>query len=177
VEANETGLVDKLTNLAQLDIDAALAYDQAIKNIDTGDEDIREALQSFQDDHMQHIEDLAKLIDSYGGEPPAFSKDLKGFVIEGVTAILSRVGTRSALVAMTSNETLTNSRYHAALGGDLPTDVRTLLEKNLADEQWHQEYITGSLKEKFSISITIGGAPRGKDVAASSHPASGEATV
>ncbi len=93
-----------------------------------------------------------------GGEPPEFKRDAKGFLIEGMTAVMSKVGTRGALMAMTENELLTNLKYKLASGGDFSPDVLQLIKRNYADEKRHLGFITKAMKEKFGLvrpSVTV----------------------
>jgi len=135
-----------LTKLTQLDIDASFAYEQALKQID--DPDIFRNIKKFHDDHLRHIEDLSILICQYGGTPPEKTKDFKGYLIEGFTAFLSVIGTKGALIAMESNEKLTNKKYREALEqkDNLPHNVESLIAKNYGDEKTHLEYITKTLQ-------------------------------
>jgi len=143
-------IINKLTNIVQLDIDAILAYNQAIENIEQ--DDIRQSLVAFRADHDRHVTDLSRVIERLGGTPPSFERDFKGFFIEGMTAITSKVGTRSALTSMFGNEMLTNSVYRAATEmEDVSDDIRNLVQRNYGDEQRHLAYIKNTLKEKFGM--------------------------
>jgi len=52
------------------------------------------------------------------------------------------MGDRAILEAMKSNEDTTNREYEKATARtDLPDDLRAVLNKNLADERRHREYI------------------------------------
>jgi len=134
----------KLVALAQLDIDAVRAYSQAIEKIDV--QEIRGRLENFRSDHERHIRDLAPCITQYGEKPPEHSPDLKGFFIEGMTALRSVTGTEGALKAMRMNEQLTNARYEAALKAELAPQVRQVVERNRQDEQRHLQYIERCLE-------------------------------
>lgn len=136
-------VIDKLTDLMQLDIDAVEAYDQALKNIKSAD--IHAQISQFRADHVQHIEALSALIKQYGGIPPERTKDFKGFLIKGMTAIQSVMGEKAALQAMKMNEKLTNSMYERALEDTYPADVLELLRKNFRDEKQHLAYINSCL--------------------------------
>lgn len=142
-------IIDHLTNLVQLDIDAILAYDHAIADID--EMRIRNNLERFRGDHERHVENLSRLIVTYGGRPPEFSRDFKGFIIEGMTAIMTKGGTRSTLLAMTSNEAITNARYRAATSLDFPPEIKETIQHNYRDEQHHIAFIKEVLKEKFGF--------------------------
>jgi rubrerythrin len=149
--ANEK-IVKKLTDLTQLDIDAAHAYDQALKHIDNKEH--YNNIARFRDDHIDHINDLSAMIRQYGGTPPEVTKDFKGYLIEGMTAIRSLTGITGALKAMETNEVLTNKTYNAALSDEeanWPNDVLQLLRKNYADEIRHLEYIRQAINILESV--------------------------
>lgn len=139
-------LAKQLIKLAQLDIDAVNAYEQALKNIEHAD--IHANISQFKNDHIQHIDDLATAIRSLGGEPPERTLGIKGFMIAGFTAIRSATGTQGALKAMQSNEKLTNSTYEKALSWESPPNIKMLIEKNYADEKRHLAYINDVLATK-----------------------------
>lgn len=139
-------LAKKLYKLAQLDIDAVNAYEQALKNIEHAG--IHTQISTFRDDHVRHINELSVVIRTLGSEPPERTLDIKGVLIAGFTVIRSAMGTEGALKAMQGNEKLTNSTYADALSWDLTPEIRTLLEKNYADEKRHLEYINNVLATK-----------------------------
>lgn len=138
-------LVEKLNDLIKLDVDAIHAYDQSIAacNMD----ELRRRLTEFRADHDRHVQELSDCVRQCGGQPE-IRRDWKGFLIGGFTAIVSQ-GDHSALVAMQTNEELTNSYYRRALEmQDLSPDVRSLLEKNFADEQRHLQWIKDQLASR-----------------------------
>lgn len=137
-------LLDKLTKLAQLDIDAIGAYKTAIAKID--DATIQQKLTQFKGDHERHVIDLNREIVTMDGAPLEEKPDLKGLLIKGLTALQSAFGTESALKAMKGNEELTNKTYDEALAdNNLPVHIRFLLEKNRDDERLHLQYIEQQL--------------------------------
>jgi rubrerythrin len=141
----EQTIAKRLIALAQLDIDAVHAYTQAIEEIDLPK--VRDELEGFCADHLRHIDELSALIISMDAEPPQYKKDFKGYLIEGMTALRSATGTAGALKAMRMNEKLTNARYEAALDGELPDDVLTVVRANLEDERRHLRFIEKCIDE------------------------------
>jgi uncharacterized protein (TIGR02284 family) len=138
-------IVRLLESLAHVDIDAWHAYGQAMEKIEDALE-IRRKLEEFRGDHHRHVTELSGKIVALGGNPPEFSKDFKGHLIEGFTALRSITGTQGALAAMRSNEQLTNRKYAKALEEiGLPSDVRDVLENCYADEQRHLQYVEDRL--------------------------------
>jgi uncharacterized protein (TIGR02284 family) len=147
-----------LVALAQLDVDAVRAYTQAIEKIDV--EEIRGRLEHFRRDHERHIQDLSAHIRRLGAQPPEHTPDMKGVLIEGMTALRSITGTEGALKAMRMNEQLTNTRYEAALKADMPAEVRNVVEKNREDERRHLQYIEQCLQnESWKSTASARSAP------------------
>ncbi|MFN7147353.1 MAG: DUF2383 domain-containing protein [Myxococcota bacterium] len=125
-----------LTNLVQIDIDAVIAYEQAIKGV--SDTRMRRTLEGFRDDHQRHVDNLSEVVTRFGGKPPARTPDALGFKIAGFTEIRARAGEEAALMATRDNELLTNRAYEDALNSnDLPDDVLDLVRRNYADEKRH----------------------------------------
>jgi uncharacterized protein (TIGR02284 family) len=124
-----------LNDLIQLDFDAVQAYKQAIAKID--DVVARADLESFQEDHEDHIRQLSQTVRMMGGEPEKAGRDLKGLLLEGLTALRSVTGTLGALRAMRTNEKITNRSYERALQEKLPSAPREVVLKNREDERRH----------------------------------------
>lgn len=136
-------LVTRLNHLIQVDIDAVNAYSQAILALEHGE--VRDRLAEFRGDHERHIRDLSAIVTRLGGTPRE-RRDLMGFMIEGFTAASSSLGPISALTAMRSNEELTNLAYERAAALELPADIREVVDRNLADERRHRDFISQHLR-------------------------------
>jgi uncharacterized protein (TIGR02284 family) len=136
--------IKRLNNLIHLDVDAIQAYQQAIDACDTAE--IRARLTEFKGDHARHVRDLEGVVRSLGGEPVE-GRDVKGFFIEGFTAIMSH-GDRSALFAMRGNEELTNRTYDAARKANLPAEAVTVVERNYQDEARHLAWIKDAISSR-----------------------------
>ncbi|MDF2690533.1 MAG: ferritin-like protein of unknown function [Gammaproteobacteria bacterium] len=143
---NNQEIVNKLSKLIQLDIDASEAYKQALQKIDHMA--IHTSICQFREDHLRHIDNLSAIIQELGGKVPDYKQDLKGYLIEGFTALRSVTGTEGALKAMQGNEKLTNRVYKEATSLDLPVHVMQLVQQNYADEQRHLRYIEQVLETK-----------------------------
>jgi rubrerythrin len=146
MKVDKEGMILQLSNLLQLDVDAAQAYQEAIKNIEVTN--IRDQLSNFREDHLRHIKELSAEIRNLGGTPPIAKPGLKGFILDTFTELQSATGTEGALTAMRGNEELTNDSYRAALDYELPDEIRTLLERNFKDEQRHLRYIEKVLEHR-----------------------------
>lgn len=137
-------VVRKLSDLAQLDIDAFHAYGQAISSID--DPDVKSHMERYQSDHEHHYTELSRIIREHGGTPPEFSRDFKGYLIEGFTSLRSSSGTYGALKAMKTNEEMTNRRYsEASRDTRFPGEIMPILDRFYGDEKTHLSYIEQTL--------------------------------
>ena len=141
---NDKNLIEAMSNLVQLDIDAVHAYDQAVKEID--DTIIRDRLLKFQEEHRNHISGLSKQIANLGGQPPERSQDLKGYVIEAFAAIRSFTGLKGALNAMKTMEEITNRYYGEVVSWEAPSEVKELLRTYFSEEKIHLDYISNNLQ-------------------------------
>jgi uncharacterized protein (TIGR02284 family) len=131
-------LIEKLNDLIALDIDAVNAYETAIKRVEASD--VRERLRGFQQDHERHIRDLSGCVVDLHGKPRQ-KADTKGFFLKSFTAITSMMGDKAALAAMKGNEQLINRGYDKALEENWPPSVRTVIERNRADERKQLAFI------------------------------------
>ena len=141
---NDKNLIEAMSNLVQLDIDAVHAYDQAVKEID--DKIIRDRLLKFQYEHRNHISGLSKQIENLGGQAPERSQDLKGYVIEAFAAIRSFTGLKGALNAMKTTEEITNRYYGEVVSWEAPSEVKELLRTYFSEEKIHLDYISSNLQ-------------------------------
>jgi len=140
--------IDCLNDLIQLDYDAIQAYKQAIDKID--DPYARADLIAFQGDHERHITDLRQAVRSLGGAPERSGRDLKGILLEGLTALRAVTGDLGALRAMRLNEKLTNRAYDRALEVRLPGTTRDVVLRNRDDERRHLVSIEAHI-ERLSL--------------------------
>lgn len=137
-------LVELLSELIQLDIDAVEAYREAVEGVE--DDIMRKRLESFAQNHLDHIDMLSQEVENAGGQPPQLSKDLKGLLIKGFAALRSTTGTRGALKALQTAEELTVKGYGNAVSQDVPGAVKALLRKFFSDERNHLDYIRKNLQ-------------------------------
>lgn len=136
--------VKLLQGLVELDYDAIEAYEAAIERVD--DAQIRQRLESFCDDHRNHVTTLNPIIQRFGGEP-VMQGDIKRVLTKGKVVIGGLFGNRAILMAMKTNEDDTNTAYERAVEHvGLGTDVVQILARHLSDERRHREYIVAALQ-------------------------------
>jgi uncharacterized protein (TIGR02284 family) len=141
----ENNPLHMLYKLIELDYDAIDAYDAAIERVQDGV--TKSALAGFKADHERHVRDLGAVLRSMGFEA-AQHGDIKRVLTKGKVLIGNIAGDRGILMAMKANEDDTNNAYDRAVNrSDIAVDVKSLLERNLADERRHRAWIEQRLTE------------------------------
>ncbi len=125
--------------LVELDFDAVEAYEAAIQRLK--DQTSRTKLSEFKADHERHIRDLSDALNRHGITAPNRG-DAKRVLIKGKVVIGQIAGDRGILQAMKTNEDDTNDAYERASNrSDLPPEILSLVERGLADERRHRDWI------------------------------------
>jgi uncharacterized protein (TIGR02284 family) len=139
----EKTVIDLLNELIELDYDAIEAYKAAVGRVQEFRD--RGRIASFLEDHRRHVRELNALVRQLGGEP-AGDGDLRQILTKSKVVIGALFGDRLVLEAMKANEAEASSLHErAATRGDLPTSVRAVLERHLADERRHHDWIVERL--------------------------------
>lgn len=138
-------VVSVLNDLIQVDIDTYHAYTQAIQALSSSQ--LTQTLKAFREEHEQHIKVLSKIVLVRGGIPPEFSRDFKGYIISGYTAIKVKGSVYSIFQAMESNEALSVMYHNDALKVDLPSDVKRVIQIHCETEKSHLACLTEMKKQ------------------------------
>jgi uncharacterized protein (TIGR02284 family) len=143
---NPKVLVKLLNSLIALDFDAVEAYQAAIDRLSEPTDQAK--LRQFMGDHERHITDLGPLVLELGGAP-AQKADVMKVLAKGKVVLAGIAGDRAVLAAMKSNEETSTKTYRKASSEEgLPSHVRTILERNFADEQRHLSWIEDRLRSE-----------------------------
>ncbi len=138
-------VISVLNNLIQVDIDTHHTYTQAMLALSSSQ--LAQTLKSFRDEHEQHIKVLSKIVLARGGTPPKFSRDFKGYMISGYTAVKVKGSVYSVFQAMETNEALSVMYHNDALKVDLPNDVRRIIQMHFETEKNHLACIAEMKKQ------------------------------
>lgn len=140
-------IIHELKSLCQLDIDAIHAYNECLHHIEQPD--VKGKIEQFKADHERHVKDISSFIRSYDEEPPKFSPDLKGYMLDVFSKLRSLSGTEGALKSLKSGENLTNRRYSDAVAMDFPQNIKSVIERNYSDERRHLGYVEDAINSKI----------------------------
>ncbi|MFZ2448117.1 MAG: ferritin-like domain-containing protein [Syntrophobacteraceae bacterium] len=132
-------MAKELSELVELDIEAAHAYGQAITIVT--EPGIRDRLARFQKDHERHIEQLSAVIRALDAEPPAYAWDLKSTQPEEVAPIAGMMGTEGTISTMKTKEVFANKTYREAQHLSFTPNIGELVRRNYQDEQVHLNYL------------------------------------
>ena len=136
-------LVSLLNQLLELEYDALEAYQAAIDRLD--DATFKTSFESFRGDHQRHVNELDGALRSFGETPPT-GGDVKKVLAKGKVLIGALIGDRAVLMAMKTNEDDTNTAYERVVKrDDVPSHLRVIFERALADERRHRAWIEQQL--------------------------------
>ena len=139
-------IIDKLSSLMKLDIDAVKAYEKALDKI--SEKDVHDEIGKYRDDHVRHIDTISGIIRELGGTPPERTTDIRGVFLTGTSMLMGITGTEGALKALETGEKLTNKSYEDATDQPFPKEILNTLELHFRDEQRHLRFITHALDIK-----------------------------
>src|SRR5579883_2529897 len=97
--------------------------------------------------HKKHIAALGEIVREYGGTPVQHAGGMA--IAESAKVMLAGlVGDRMVLAAMRSNEKQTEAAYQEAMAHEgIPLDVRTIIERNLAEESSYHAWLVRRVDE------------------------------
>ena len=137
-------IVKKLNDLIELEYDAIAAYQAAIERLE--DKNYQSQLNTFMQDHENHIAALSQLVSQEGGVP-ADKGDMKAILTKGKVVIADLAGDEAILKAMLMNEEVTNKNYEKEVTKAYPEPIQSILQHHLADERRHKEWLEVALLE------------------------------
>ena len=140
----EDTLDDLLTDLIQLDFDAAGAYEAAIDRLE--DAGFRATMTAFRQDHLRHIDELGRFLEEMGQTPPT-EGDMKAILAKGKVVMGGLMGDKALLQAMKTNEDDTNTAYERAVRHrDAGPQLQAALQQALGDERRHRDWMVATIQ-------------------------------
>lgn len=140
-------IINKLSSLMKLDIDAVKAYEKALDKIK--EKDVHDEIEKYRDDHVRHVDTISGIIKELGGTVPERTTDIRGLFLTGTSMLMGITGTEGALKALESGEKITNKSYDDATNQSFPKEILNTLEYHYRDEQRHIRFITHALDVKI----------------------------
>jgi len=139
-------VVEELSRLVELEIDALQAYDAAIAWVGGPGTAIGAELAIFKIEHQKQALELHEALLGLGARAPDVEEpDVKGVVIGALTPPRRRLNAQEILEALRGNEQLTTAVTRNILAKALPEDVRALVQRAHEEEQRHLTWIEGAL--------------------------------
>lgn len=128
-----------LQNLTQYEIDESFLIDQCISNV--SNEAIKAKLFTIKGECDERIKELAMLVKKYGGAVPTYSKDFKGYFMNGYAAMRGGFTDQGALKALDTNIKLILKAFESTLKPPLPQDVKDTITKICEDKKKTLQYL------------------------------------
>ncbi len=139
-------VIEELSRLVALEIDALQAYDAAIAWVGGPGTAIGSELAVFKVEHQKQALELHEALLGLGARAPDVEEpDVKGVVIGALTPPRRRLNAEEILEAMRGNEQLTTAVTRKILAKPLPEEVRALVQRAHEEEQRHLAWIEAAL--------------------------------
>ncbi|WP_032113706.1 DUF2383 domain-containing protein [Candidatus Paracaedibacter symbiosus] len=133
-----------LQELAQAEIDASFLIRQAMENINSSV--LREKLRQFKQQCEEHIKVLSNLVHAYGREAPSYSRDFKGFFMQGYAAMRGLLSDKGVMAALHTNLQKIVKIYESQLNSsDLPEDVKAKIKEIYESDHKILQYVATQL--------------------------------
>lgn len=133
-----------LQEITQAEIDASFLISQAMENINNSV--LREKLLQFKQQCEEHIKALCNLVHTYGREAPSYSRDFKGFFMQGYAAMRGLVSDKGVMTALHTNLQKIVKIYESHLNSsNLPEDVRAKVKEIYESDHKILQYIATQL--------------------------------
>jgi uncharacterized protein (TIGR02284 family) len=132
-----------LKNLTQYEIDHSFLIRQCIDNI--RNQALKDRLLKMREECGSNIQELSSLITKYGGEKLDYSKDFKGFFMQGYAAMRGLTSDQGAMSALHTNSKIILKSYESALNYALPEDIKQTVRKIYESKKSWLEYIESKI--------------------------------
>lgn len=131
--------LDTLIGLAQMDAEAALAY-QVVAQL-VPNPQLRSKLEEFAEDHVRHVKDIGRYLQSLDEEVTGGGADPESSTFVALAMAAAASGAAAGARALQGNELFTNASYQAALELVTDDEALELVRRNLSDEERHARWL------------------------------------
>lgn len=128
-----------LQELAQAEIDASFLISQAMDNVNNSV--LREKLLKYKQQYEEHIKDLSKLVRDSGREAPSYSKDFKGFFMQGYAAMRGLVSDQGVMAALHTNLQRILKVYEPHLTSIVDDNIKSKIKQIYEEDKKIVEYV------------------------------------
>jgi uncharacterized protein (TIGR02284 family) len=132
-----------LQELAQYEIDGFFLVNQCIDNVKN--QAIKDKLSTIKGECEGHINDLSVLIKKYGKEAPEYTKDFKGYFMEGYAAMRGAFTDQGALKALHTNLKLILKSFEKNLSLSFPADVKETVMRIYENKKKSIQYLESQI--------------------------------
>lgn len=144
-ETAATAEEEMLGALVRLDAEAAQAYLAGAEAFPPGD--ARDTIQGFAADHLNHVEVLVARLDQLGVTGVESSLEEMPLLLAALARMAAPLGPHAIVLALLSNEQLTNLGYEDALAYEWDDETEDILERHRADEERHFAWLAAKHDE------------------------------
>ncbi len=131
--------VELITAVAELDLEAALAYRTAVKLVTSPE--LKKQFRKFEADHTRHVVELNKVLSKMEGSPIELPQPDDDGLLGSLIRLSAVLGDSAVVLALINQEQTSNLTYDIALQIELPPAITKVLERGAAAVAGHLEWL------------------------------------
>lgn len=131
-----------LKSLAQYEIDCSFIIQQAMDSV--SDDNFRSKIAKIKQECDENIKELSDMITKYGADAPEFSRDFKGFFMQGYVGMRGLISDGGVMKALKTNTKMLLDAFSKALDSDIELEAKELVQNIYDNAKEHLEYIEKS---------------------------------
>jgi hypothetical protein len=140
---NDQETIKKLNTLMHLDRETARLYTEAIPTI--GESDVANDLERFRRDHAKHADECWQAIRDLGADATDAIPEFDDFMRMHEDAIANSGKVDNSLMSLFMLEQAVNFEYAESALDDYPGDVKSIIDKHLAEDKQHLQTVRDDL--------------------------------
>jgi uncharacterized protein (TIGR02284 family) len=132
-----------LQELTQYEIDGSFIVSQAIDSINNNE--IKSSLSTIKQECELNIKELASIINEFGEKAPEYSKDFKGYFMQGYTALRGMTSDQGVLKALHTNIQMLLKAFEKVLNSDIPDNIKSKIRRIYEIDRHHLQYVASRI--------------------------------
>ena len=136
-------IAKELYALTQYSIDGVFILSQASESLSNNA--LKAKILTFRDEAEEHMKELSALVEQYGRTPPSYTRDFKGFFMQGYTALRGMMSNKGVMEALHGNFKIIINAYEKALKMQLPEEVKEKVRSILESKRKQDAYVVSQL--------------------------------
>lgn len=150
---NDNELTTRLSTLLEMDRDAVKLYDEGARVMGTPDLSI--GASKAREQHATHAMRVEQAIRDRGQQPRHATPEFESIMQLHLSSISNARDADEIMITLRMAERIMNLEYAELLQMEMPEDLRSMLDQNLADERQHLRAVESWLEANVGAEVGV----------------------